>query len=278
MVAVLSHRDPGLLQRMTASVLTGDRSVALVHHDPRGVPHGLVETDRLRLVPDPQPCNWGRMDMAEAMVRCVRSALQQFPDLGWLLLVSGQDYPAQPFRRTEQVLAAEQSNALVRHFAVPPTPEPGEHHWQTRCRQRYLHRLRLPGTYRSVPSPRRHPFVDGRRLFIGDMWFNLDQQAARHVLEQYDRMERVRRYLSHCSIPDEALVPTLLLNDAHGLRVTDDRKRYIKWDGQSHHPALLGETDLDAVSASGDFFARKVDGVESAGLLDRLDRAHLGAA
>jgi hypothetical protein len=274
-VAVLSHRDPELLARLTTSVLDGERSVALVHHDPRGVPHGLTQSDRVRLVPDPQPCDWGRSNMAEAMVRCIRSALSIFPDLSWVLLVSGQDYPAQPMRMTEATLSAESSNALVRHFVVPEARQPGEHHWQSRCRQRYLHRLRIPGSHRSVPSPRLHPFDDHTRLFIGDMWFNLDATAARHVCEQYDRLARVRRYLARCAIPDEALVPTLLLNHAEQLRVRNDRKRFIRWAGQSHHPATLDVGDADDIIASGDFFARKVDSVASAGLLDRLDRVRL---
>jgi hypothetical protein len=276
-VAVMSHRDPELLARLTSNVLLGENSAAVVHHDPRGVPHGLRESDRLRLVPDPQPCEWGRMSMAEAMIRCLRSSLDHFPDLSWFCLVSGQDYPAQPMRATEEALAAESSNALVRHFVVPEKPEPGEHHWQTRCRTRYLHRRRIPFSYRSVPAPRLPPFDDSTRLYIGDMWANIDATAARHVVDQYDRMKRVRRYLSRCSIPDEALFPTLLLNGDAGLTVTNDRKRFIRWTGGSPHPALLTEADADEISSSGDFFARKVDSIGSAGLLDRLDRLHQGA-
>jgi hypothetical protein len=273
-VAVLSHRDPPLLKRMTSSVLDGERSVVLVHHDPRGEPHGLRESDRLRLVRDPRPCAWGRMNFANAMVRCVRSAVDTFPDLSWLLLVSGQDYPAQPMGVTEAALATEADNALLRYFPVPHDPSHDVHPWQARCRARYLHRLRLPGTHRSVPSPRRSPFRDGTGLFIGDTWPNLDASAAHHLLEQYDRMTVVRRYLARCSNPDEALVPTLLLNNADHLRVRGDRKRYIRWPEHAAHPATLDESDTQAILASGDFFARKMDGVLSASLMDDLDRAH----
>jgi len=273
-VAVLSHRDPALLRRLTSSVLTGERSVVLVHHDPRGEPHGLTQSERLRLVPDPQPCAWGRMNFAEAMVQCVRSAVTTFPDLSWVLLVSGQDYPAQAMQLTESALAAEDHHALLRCFPVTDDPAQDVHPWQARCRARYLHRLRLPGTHRSVPSLRRPPFRDGTELYVGDTWPNLDAAAARHLLEQYDRMTVVRRYLARCSNPDEALLPTLLLNDADNLQVGNDRKRYIRWPEQAAHPATLVESDARAILSSGDFFARKVDGIVSAALLDELDQAH----
>lgn len=272
-VAVLSHKDPPLLQRLVGSVLDGERSVALVHHDPRGEPHGLVESDRLRLVPDPQPCAWGRMNFAVAMVRVVECALDAVPDLSWVLLVSGQDYPAQPMRVTEAELAHEDSDALMRHFQVTDDPDDDVHPWQARCRQRYLHRLRLPGNRRSVPWPRHHPFRDGIGLFVGDTWPNLGARAARHLIEQNERLPQVRRYLSRCASPDEALLPTLLLNDADDLLVRNERRRMIKWPPHAAHPKTLDETDADEVLESGDFFARKVDSRQSAVLLDRLDRA-----
>ena len=271
-VGILSHRDPDLLRRLVDRVLEGERTVALVHHDPRGVPHGLVPHDRLLLVDDPQPCDWGRMNLATAMLRLLETGVARVPDLEWLLLVSGQDYPAQHLRRTEQALAGADADAMLRWFDVPDDPRDDVHPWQTRCRTRYLRRLRIPGDRRSVPFPRPlHPFRGGTRLFIGDMWANLRAPAVHHVLEQRERLARVERYLSRCSVPDEALLPSLLLNDADHLRIRGERKRWIRWVEGSPHPELLRPEDVPAVAASGDFFARKVDGTATAEVLDRLD-------
>ncbi len=270
-VAVLSHKDPPLVQRLVARILEGDHTVALVHHDPRGEPVGLEPSDRVRLVPNPQPCDWGRMNLAEAMFRCADEARRQVPDLSWFLLVSGQDYPAQPLRETEAHLATVQADALLRFFEVPGDPSADVVPWQARCRARYLHRLRIPGNRRSVPFPRRHPFHDGTRLYIGDMWANLARPAVDHVLDQYARQSRLRRYLRWCSVPDEALLPTLLINDADQLRIVSERRRFIRWREGEPHPDVLTEADLDAVRGSGDYFARKVDPVASAALMDRLD-------
>lgn len=270
-VAILSHRDPLLLSRLVNRVLEGERTVAVVHHDPRGEPHRLRESDRVRLVPDPEPCEWGRMSQALGMYRCVASARELVPDLEWVLLVSGQDYPAQPLRTTERFLAASDDHALLRHVEVSPTPQPAETAWQTRCRQRYLRRLRLPATRRSVPAPRRPPFGDAYRLHIGDTWVNLRRPAIDHLIEEFERRTSVRRYLSRCSNPDEALIPTLLLNGDARLRVVNERRRYIRWVEGRPHPETLDHSDFDDIRGSGDFFARKFDSMLSAQLMNELD-------
>ena len=270
-VAVLSHRDPSLIRRLVGRILEGDNTVALVHHDPRGEPHGLSPSDRVLLVPDPQPCDWGRINLAEAMLRCLRVGLDAVPDLEWLLLTSGQDYPAQHLRLTEQDLATVEADALLRWFPVPADADDDEHPWQARCRQRYLHRMRIPGDHRSVPFPRRHPFRNGTQLYIGDMWVNLRAPAVHHVLEQRERLRRVESYLARCSVPDEALLPTLLLNDAQHLRILPERRRYIRWVEGRPNPELLTAEDVAAMDGAGDYFARKVDSVRTPEVLDLLD-------
>lgn len=271
-VAVLSHRDIPLLHRLVGRILQGDDTVVLLHHDPRGEPHGLRPHDRLRLVPDPRPCDWGRMNLAEGMLRCLQAGVDAVPDLEWLLLVSGQDYPAQHLGLTEADLASRSADALLRWFPVGADATDDEHPWQARCRDRYLHRMRIPGNRRSVPFPRRPPFGRGTELFVGDMWVNLRAPAVHHVLEQRARLPQVERYLSRCSVPDEALLPTLLLNDADHLRVVRERKRYIRWVEGRPNPELLALDDVTAMGDAGDYFARKVDSERTPEVLDELDR------
>ena len=270
-VAVLSHRDPPLLRRLVERVLEGPGTVALVHHDPRGPVPDLPRDGRVLLVPDPQPCDWGRPALAQAMMRCVDVAAAAVPDLSWFLLVSGQDYPARPMVQIEADLHASGCDASLRWFRVDGDPVQDVHPWQAVTRRRYLKRARLPGTHRSVPVPRRHPFHGGTGLYVGDMWVNLGARAVEHLLAQRTRLAAVERYLLRCSIPDEALLPTLLLNDAEHLTVVGNRRRYIRWTEGDAHPAFLDDADAPAVRASGDYFARKVDSVGTAALLDRLD-------
>ena len=270
-VSVLSHRDPPLVRRLVERVLDGGDTVALVHHDPRGPALDLPADDRVLLVPDPQPCDWGRPALALAMLRLVEIAAQRVPDLSWFLLVSGQDYPARPVGEVVAELRAAPADAYLRSFRVDPDPAGDVHPWQAVCRRRYLHRARLPFTHRSVPAPRRPPFRGGSGLHVGDMWVNLGERAVAHLLEQRRRRRDLERYLLRCAIPDEALLPTLLHSDSAGLDLVHDRKRYIRWTEGDKHPAFLEAAEAPAIRASGDFFARKVDSERTADLLDLLD-------
>jgi hypothetical protein len=272
-VAVLSHRDPPLVRRLVDRVLEGERTVALVHHDPRSEPHGLTRNDRVLTVPDPQPCDWGRPALARAVLRCLDEAVSAVPDLSWVLLVSGQDYPVQHLRCTERdldALADRGVDALLRWFPVSPDGVGDVHPWQARCRTRYLRRRRLPGSHRSVPFPRRSPFDAGLRLHVGDMWANLAAPAVHHVLRQRASLAHVETYLSRCSVPDEALLPTLLLHDADHLQVLAERRRYIRWVEGRPSPELLTADDVAAMRGQGDWFARKVDRTHPE-VLDLLD-------
>lgn len=275
-VVILSHRDPPLVRRLLQRLEQGTNTVAVVHHDPRGPELGLPRVDHVLQIPDAQPSDWGRMGLAEAMLRGIGYAWTHVPDLSWVLLISGQDYPCRPVRHIEEELAATSHDAFVRHFRVDQDPQGDVHPWQAVTRRRYLRRLRVPGSRRSVPFPRRHPFAGDIGLYVGDMWVNLAAPAVAHVLEQRRRLPAVERYLSRCSVPDEALLPTLLLNNGGRLDVVNDRRRFIHWNEGSPHPEFLVPSDVATASAGTDFFARKVDSERTPGVLDLFDEQAAG--
>ena len=270
-VCVLSHRDPPLVHRLVRRVLEGEHTAVVVHHDPRGPALALPRSDRLVTMPDPRPCDWGRLDLARVSVDVLGAARACFPDLSWVLLVSGQDYPCRHMRDIESELLASPHDAFVRWFPVPLSAGGDEHPWQARTRQRYYRRLRLPFSARHIPFPRRPPLGEDGGLYVGDQWYNLGAAAVEHVLERRALRDRLERYLRWCSTPDEALLPTLLLSGTRHLDVVNDRRRFIDWSGAHKHPRVLDESDLPAVERSTDFFARKVELGTSGALLDRLD-------
>ncbi|HEX4015980.1 MAG TPA: beta-1,6-N-acetylglucosaminyltransferase [Frankiaceae bacterium] len=245
----------------------------VIHHDPTGPALDLPRSDAVLQMPSPQHAQWGRMTLALTVVNGLRFAVTHVPDLSWVLVISGQDYPTRPMQSIEEDLAQSTKDAYLRYFRVDAHPGHDVHPWQQLTRRRYLRKLRLPGTHRSVPFPRRHPF-DGKKLslYVGDQWLNLGAAAVHHVLEQQERLPQVARYFNRCSIPDEGFLPTLLLNNAQHLQVQDDRRRYIPWTKGQRHPAFLELSDVEKAAASTDLFARKVDTERTPEVLDEFDR------
>jgi hypothetical protein len=272
-VLVLSHRDPPLLQRLVSRLTAGSNTAVVIHHDPTGPPLQLPRSDAVLQMPSPHHSQWGRMTLALSVVNGLRFAVTHIPELSWVLVISGQDYPTRSMTAIEDDLGRSSKDAYLRYFRVDPRPGNDVHPWQQLTRRRYLHKIRLPRTHRSVPFPRRHPF-DGKdlSLYVGDQWVNLGSSAVHHVLEQQQRLPQVERYFGRCSIPDEGFLPTLLLNNAEHLRVEDDRRRYISWTKGQRHPALLDLSDVEKAAGSTDLFARKVDSERTPEVLDLFDR------
>jgi hypothetical protein len=272
-VLVLSHRDPPLLNRLVGRLTAGTNTAVVVHHDPTGPELDLSRSDSVLRMPYPVHAEWGRMSLALAVINGLRFAVTHVPELSWVLAISGQDYPTRSMTAIEDDLARSSKDAYLRHFRVDRQPGKDEHHWLPVTRRRYMHKMRIPRTHRSVPFPRRHLF-DGKdlSLYAGDQWVNLGARAVHHVLEQQRRLPQVERYFNWCSIPDEGFLPTLLLNNAQDLCIADDRRRYISWSKGERHPALLHIGDVEKAAGGTDLFARKVDSARTADVLDMFDR------
>jgi hypothetical protein len=272
-VLVLSHRAPAQVARLVSRLQTGRDTMVAIHHDPRGEPLELRPSSTVALVPDPVPCPWGRPGINIAIPRSLEWLRTNVPELSWVLLISGQDYPIRAMESIEDELAVAACDGFVRHFRVDGDPANDVHPWQAAVRRRYFYERRLPGTARSVPLPwpRRHPFHAGVQLYAGEQWVNLSVRAVHKVLES-PLSDRVQKFLRRSVSADEAWLTTMLLNGEPELTLVNDRRRYVRWPGGTAHPAVLGPGDLPALRASDAFFARKVDPVAWPQVYDELNQ------
>jgi Core-2/I-Branching enzyme len=275
-VIVLSHRGPHQVQRLVDRLRTGDDVFVAVHHDPGGAPLALEPASNVALVPDPIRCRWGGYDLVLASWRALQWVSATVPELSWVLLISGQDYPAMPVTAIERELRASPRDAFLRHFRIDDDPALDVHPWQQLCRTRYLHRRRAPLVHKAIPWPRRHPFHDGFHAYAGDMWFNLSRDAVDQVLDRTDRATALLRFLQHAPIPDEMFIASLVCNEP-GLDVVNDRRRYLRFERGARHPHTLGAADVPTAVSSDAFFARKLSEDTDPAALDELDRAAAAA-
>ncbi|UPK74330.1 hypothetical protein MU582_18090 [Nocardioidaceae bacterium SCSIO 66511] len=269
-VLIMSHTDPAQVSRLTRAVLEGCNTKVVIHHDQKGPRLDVRASERVHIIQNSRTIRWGRPELAWAVLDSLEQCRRVVPDLSWVLVVSGQDMPIMPMAEIEADLDAANADAMLQHYEVTPRQVEGEHHWQTRCRGRYLRRRRVPFGRRSVPFPRLSPFSSSLKLFIGATWVNLNDRALDHIVRQRSRMTRVDRYLARCSNSDEALLPTLLLNDSAELAIVNDHRRFIVWPDQSPHPETLSIGHLESLAASGAYFARKFETAASSELLTEI--------
>lgn len=98
----------------------------------------------------------------------------------------------------------------------------------------------------------RHPFHDGFRPMVGDIWFGVRPDAARYMLEKFDD-PALSAYFARLAIPEELVIATILGNS--GFRIGPANHFVTPYVGKN--PVWLTSADLPSVWESGKFFARK---------------------
>jgi len=267
---LLTHRGQEQVAKLAARLETGRDTMVAVHHDPKGEPMRLPSS--VAMIPDPVPCPWGRLSRAIAIRKSLAWMRANIPTLSWVLITSGQDYPIRSIASIEDELATASCDAFLRHFKLDDDPASDLHPWQTRTRQRYIYRRRVPWSAKSVPLPwpRRNTLGPGVSLYSGSHWANFSLAAVNKIVES-PLNDPLLHYLRRAPMADEAWTATMVLNGEPRLDVVNDRRRYMRWPPNSPHPTVIGPGDLPALRASTDFFARKMDLVKWPEAFDVLD-------
>jgi Core-2/I-Branching enzyme len=270
---VLSHHKLALVERLLRRLAETEGAISVVHHDAKATALPALPGSRAIFIPNRRECHWGDVSISEAILYSMRWIRKEIPDFSWIVLISGQDYPAMSPRRIEAELLESQADAFIHWEFVPPFARRHSTDWQRGTSHRYYWHL-APGTHRPIPLPRLPFYADGVGIFAGQTWWNLGRRAVDRILDHpemtgYLAQRRFRTTL----VPDEAFFQTALLNSPADLHLVNRHRRFYRFPkrGGSAHPEVLTIRDLDAILASGAFFARKVDQDASGELLDRLD-------
>ena len=274
---ILSYRSPDVLARLAHRLRAGSPGATIaVHHDARRCPRPPLPG--AEVIEPAWPVEWGHGSQLAAVLRCLRWALAR-SDFGWLVLLSGQDYPVRPLPAIEAALAAADADAFVEALPVAPLRlrrgavgefERRYHYRWARIPARLagaaaradpLVQMRaLPsGVYAGVPVPARVP------LHHGSDWFTLSRRAVEMVVAAPRALER---RFERTVVPTEGFVQTVLAGS--GLRLAPGHRRHAVFDPPTApRPRVLGFADLDAALSCGADFARKFEDVA---VLDEIDR------
>lgn len=308
---VLSHRDPGQVERLVGGILRlSPQASVLVRHDARAAAPPRFDSPRVHVEAHADAADWGSWDLLLAALRAVRHAVELFdPDL--VVLVSGQDYPARNLARWEEEFVLGGGGwvcAGVRELHYRPRwGRPyGEgddeltrytYRWHALPAGRWLqHSASRPAALARWALGRLghwlEPAVDVRSVTRG-RGYHVGLRALRtpfgdgacHLGSQWfasDRegLDRIVDALAHDRGLRRAYRRSIIPDESFVPTVLARWRpprpgagvSYVVWEPERDAPRTLTAADLEAVLASGAPFCRKLAPGVSDTLADDLDR------
>ena len=297
---IQNHLGPGQVDRLIRAIRRDSPdALVLVGHDPHA---GHCTTDGMRAaLPDAEVFEVagrprrGFYSLLEPWFEAVEWLERHEREYDWLVYLSAQDYPTQPIRRFEQMLADTPFDGFLRYwdasiaespwgrrkqgiyryfFQYYDAPEP-LHHLLPLARRlnrfvRFMHTHLVFGPrvgFRVRSSPFKEDFV----CYAGKQWTTLRRACAIHALEESRRNEAVIRWFRRTVCPDEAVIQTLLVN-AGRFNLQNDDLRYADFTGsRDGRPHTLTAADFPTITDGSSWFARKFDPAVDAKILEMLD-------
>jgi len=286
---VLAHADPEQCTRLVSHLLADRDCHVFVHLDlkTKGDFSNAAKLDpaRVHFVKERYEVSWSGFSTVKGILAAMREALRSKIDFGYLVLLSGMDYPIRHPDEIRQHLYTQQFRQHINRVNVADSPE----HYLKLAR-RYTFRdawlpagkvdkmFRKAGTIAAIPFKRR--LLDAT-ICTGSSWWALTSEFGRYVLNfilEHSEYDRYFRYL-HC--PEEHYFHTILENspfvsEASPVLTYTGRGMWKTANLHVIHPSLkkvYTALEFDEVMASKRCFLRKVNTGPSTSLLDMIDVA-----
>lgn len=295
---ITAHTQPKAVARLAETLVRESKTARVfIHFDAKAGPFPvdlIASTSRISVASRPVAVRWATFSQVEAVLESLKE-MRSNPGLpDWVVLISGQDYPARNITDLETMLATCGRDAIFTYDRITAADRHLFDRYAfsyRRISESQLPRLLRAGQLydqwfnRSQPIVRiqtgpRGTFV-GRRsrsimdagipVYKGWLWFALSRAAIDAILKTLEiRPDFVAKFASTLS-PDESFFQTLILNTP-GLTSINAQLHYADWTQNQSSPRFLTMPDLPAIVSSQQWFARKIDGVDDGGLRDALDR------
>lgn len=97
-------------------------------------------------------------------------------------------------------------------------------------------------------------------MAIGGQWFGASRSGAEWLIDAKNQCKDLTEHFQHCHIPDEAYIHTLVINGQmqnQSMEVAPTN-HFMSWKSCGTGPDTLAAEDVDEITSSTKFFARKV--------------------
>lgn len=284
---ILAHEHPVLLERLVAA-LTTERSYFFIHIDKKTNDRAFAATLRRKNVfPVASRFRifWAGSNMVKATLSLMQMATDHPVHFGYYVMLSGTDYPIKSNATIYETLQ-EAKYEYVRHYRIPDFEElKYDNGGLARIEQffyqdnRFLNTRpgQLPllnfvsrtGNFLLKKIPIKRTFPEGLIPYGGWQHMILTQACVDHVLDYMNKYPNYLRFFRFAHVSDEIAIQTIILNSPFRERVVNDNLKYINY--QKSPTYVLDLEDWPEIKKSTALFARKMNPVESAQLLEAID-------
>lgn len=270
---ILTYTDPSQTERMIKNMMHDDFDF-YIHVDKKFDinPHlSLKKLPNVYFINNRVNVKWAGYNTVKATFECIKEIVSKGIDYKYINFLSGQDYPL----KSAEVLANFFNENTGKEFLSYRDIKNDWKEGLIRMEKYFLanHNFKGKNTLEKVINyimPRRelpynlHPY--GKSMF----WI-LSPKAAMHVVNRVENDRKLINFFSLCWASDEFVFQTILLNSHFKDSIINENFRYIDWSLGGPNPKLLDENDFEAIEKSNMLFARKVNKVASAKLMDLID-------
>jgi hypothetical protein len=287
---ILAHADPEQCTRLIRRLLTDRDAHIFLHLDLKAKSDFssavALDATRVHFVQDRYEISWSGYSMVKGTMAAMREALTGHADFGYLVLLSGMDYPTRHPEEIKEYLYNQPFKQHINRLNVGDSPE-----YYLKLARRFAFGdvwltaggivdkvVRKTAATALLPFKRKLP---AGMLCTGSQWWALTPEFGRYFLRTAGENEEFERYFKFLTSPEEYCFPSVLQNSPF----VDEAPPVLAYQGRGMwrtanlhliHPSLqkiYTETDFEEVMAANRCFVRKVNTAASSRLLDQIDEA-----
>ncbi|SDZ63330.1 Core-2/I-Branching enzyme [Evansella caseinilytica] len=280
------HKNPDQINAFIHQLISNGQADVFIHVDKQNAKElndKITTGSRVKILEQNIDCIWGDISQVDTTLLLLREAVNAKNDYDYVCLRSGQDLLVR--NGFKDFLAANNGRLFFRLKEVSHDNLGLMHiNWPKITRKRYsavhpirIYRRLLQGFYRHGMNilPNKQYFPEDYQFYVGSQWFTIPLEAAQYIVDFIDDNPWYYRFFENTLCPDEWFFTTLMMNSEYKHQVINDNFMFLKWGvkfGERNSPTYLTNDDIQAIEASGHFFARKFDASVDSDVIDYFSR------
>ena len=270
---ILAHKDPGLVERLVKKLQHNDADIYILL-DAKADINEFIYIENIAntyFVDRRIKTEWGNYSIIESTLNGFEYILNSRKNYTHINLLSGQDYPLKPIEEIHRFLYENSDKTFMRLLSINDNEWEqgkerlakysfGDYRFILKYKLQYLANTFLP--QRKVPL--------NLRPYGGSQWLTITPQCALYTINYLKNNPYLKRFFRQTWAIDEIFFQTILINSPLRDKLVNDNLRFIEQVGNTR-PTIFTINDIERLSTSGKFFARKFDNEIDTQILDYLD-------